>query len=664
MKTINRDLKKALKEYVNRLRKAVNLERQAEMEFHLNEIKKLSGAEREKRGRALLNLNFRITGEMLGDRHIVKVFRDKEFPENEISIGDYVLISDGNPLKFSIGGTVLEKSKHHLLIALDEYPPKWLTKRKVRVDLYANDVTFQRMLKALEKLERGESIFSIKHLLFKERLKKLNVKVEKFFDERLNYYQRKAVINALNYDPLYLIHGPPGTGKTVTAVEIIRQLVKMGKRVLVTADSNIAVDNVLEKLVDAGINVIRIGHPARVQEKLREHTLEMYVSRFPEYKDIVRIRNEINKLRNAQENYIKPIPKYRRGLSDKQILILAEYSKSIRGLKVSQIKSMAEWIKIQKRIEQLKDMLRKKLEILYKRAVESAQVICATNSSAGLEILEEEIFDVLIIDEATQATEPSCLIPLVKARKVILIGDHKQLPPTILSEEARKVLEVTLFERLMRIYGENYSTLLRIQYRMNENIMKFSSAMFYNNMLIADKSVQGIKMSDKYFTFRPPYDDTPVILVDVKGSERQRRGSTSRENIREARVATEIVANLLKLGVPPEDIAVITPYEDQRNVLRSFLRVKGLEINTVDGFQGREKEIVVLSLVRSNPHGEIGFLRDYRRLNVALTRARRKLIIIGNVETLSRDSVYKALIEYVKEYGMILSDYEVLSVSI
>ncbi|RLF64807.1 MAG: IGHMBP2 family helicase, partial [Thermoplasmata archaeon] len=220
------------------------------------------------------------------------------------------------------------------------------------------------------------------------------------------------------------------------------------------------------------------------------------------------------------------------------------------------------------------------------------------------------------------------------------------------------------FERLMGIYGENYSTLLRIQYRMNESIMKFSSAMFYNNMLIADKSVQGIKMSDKYFTFRPPYDDTPVIFVDVKGSEHQRRGSTSRENIREARVATEIVANLLKLGVPPEDIAVITPYEDQRNVLRSFLRVKGLEINTIDGFQGREKEIVVLSLVRSNPHGEIGFLRDYRRLNVALTRAKRKLIIIGNVETLSRDSVYKALIEYVKEYGMILSDDEVLSVSI
>ncbi|RLF67092.1 MAG: IGHMBP2 family helicase [Thermoplasmata archaeon] len=664
MRTKNADLKRKLKEYVERFRKAVNLERQAEMEFHLNEIKKLSGKEREKRGRALLNLTFKLTGDMLGDRYIVRVSRDKEFPENEISVGDYVLISDGNPLKFSIGGTVLEKSKHHLLIALDEYPPKWLTKRKVRVDLYANDVTFQRMLKALEKIEKGDIVFDIRYLLLKEKIREEDIMITEFFDKRLNEYQREAVIRALRCNPIYLIHGPPGTGKTVTAVEIIRQLVRMGKRVLVTADSNVAVDNVLERLTEAGVNAIRIGHPARVQEKLRLYSLELYISKFPEYEEVKRIREEITKLRELQEKYLRPIPKYRRGLSDDQILILAEYSRSMRGLKVSQVKSMAEWIKLQRRIEQLKILLKKKLEILYKRAIGEAQVICATNSSAGLDILEGEVFDVLIIDEATQATEPSCLIPLVKAKKVILIGDHKQLPPTILSESAKKILEVTLFERLMGVYGNRYSTLLRVQYRMNEKIMKFSSMMFYDDKLIADESVRNIKMSDKYSTYCPPYDDTPVVLVDVRGAEQQRKGSTSRENIKEARIATEIVANLIKLGVPPEDIAVITPYEDQRNVLRSLLRVKGLEINTVDGFQGREKEVVVLSLVRSNPQGEIGFLKDYRRLNVALTRAKRKLIIIGNVKTLSMDSVYKKLVEYVKKNGIILSDDYILSKTI
>ena len=654
----SKSLRKMLKTYVEELKDAVLLEREAEMQFHLNEIKNISGKEREKRGRAILNLKCSFKGEMLGERYLIRVHRNKEFPENEISVGDYVLVSDGDPLRFSIGGTVVEKSKHHFLIALEDVPPKRLLKVKVRVDLYANDVTFQRMLKALEKIAKEDSEFDIKYLLSVGEIKEEDVSVSEFFDKKLNTFQRDAVIKALKFSPIFLIHGPPGTGKTVTAVEIIRQYVSLGRRVLVTADSNVAVDNVLERLLDAGVSAIRLGHPARVNEKLRSQTLDFYIRKYKEYKDIEALRKEIIELRKKQEDFLKPIPKFRRGLSDEQILLLAKYSMTDRGLKKSQIKSMAEWIKLQRRIEDLKIILNKKLNMLYKKAISEAQVICATNSASGMDILEDEKFNVLIIDEATQATEPSCLIPLIKSKKVILIGDHKQLPPTILSEKAKKRLSVTLFERLIKMY-KKYSTLLRIQYRMNEKIMDFSNEMFYEGKLIADDSVRCIKMSDKYKTGAAPLDDVPIVFVNILSKERRRKGSTSRENPEEARLTSEIVANLLKLGVPPEDIAIITPYEDQRNILRNLIKVKGLEINTVDGFQGREKEIVVLSLVRGNPHGNIGFLRDYRRLNVAITRAKRKLIIIGNAETLSADPVYKNLIEYIAKNGYVLNRHEI-----
>jgi len=454
------------------------------------------------------------------------------------------------------------------------------------------------MLKALEKIEREESEFDIRYLLGLGKMKEENVFVSKFFDEKLNKFQREAVKNAMRFMPLFLIHGPPGTGKTVTAVEIIRQYVAQGKRVLVTADSNVAVDNVLERLLEAGVSAIRLGHPARVSEKLRSQTLDFYIRRYEEYKDIEAIRKEIVELRREQENYLKPLPKFRRGLSDEQILLLAKYSMTDRGLKKFQIKSMAEWIKLQKRIEELKEVLNKKLNILYKKAISEAQVICATNSAAGMDILEDEKFDVLIIDEATQATEPSCLIPLIKSKKVILIGDHKQLPPTILSEKAKKRLSITLFERLIKIY-EKYSALLRVQYRMNEKIMGFSNEMFYEGKLIADDSVRFIKMSDKYKTGTAPLDDVPIVFINILSKERQRKGSTSRENPEEAKLTSEIVVNLLKLGVLPEDIAIITPYEDQKNILRNLIRVKGLEINTVDGFQGREKEIFKCSSYKS-----------------------------------------------------------------
>jgi len=260
----------------------------------------------------------------------------------------------------------------------------------------------------------------------------------------------------------------------------------------------------------------------------------------------------------------------------------------------------------------------------------------------------------VVIDEATQATEPSCLIPLIKARKAIMAGDHKQLPPTILNPDAG-ALSFTLFERLVRLFPKA-TYMLRIQYRMNETIMKFPSEKFYNGALIAAESVKDIKLSDlvKSLPRHPALDDTPVVFIDTGGKflEKTRPGSFSKYNPEEARLVKEIVDKLVEAGLSAEKIGVITPYKDHEDYLKS--RIKDVEIHTVDGFQGREKEVIVLSLVRSNPQEEIGFLSDLRRLNVAITRAKRKLIIIGDQSTLSSHPVYQDLLEFIKKSGKIV----------
>jgi len=285
-----------------------------------------------------------------------------------------------------------------------------------------------------------------------------------------------------------------------------------------------------------------------------------------------------------------------------------------------------------------------------------------------LDFIRDVEFDVAVIDESTQATIPSVLIPIAKAKRFILAGDHKQLPPTILSEEAKELSE-TLFEKLIEMYPQN-SKMLEVQYRMNEKLMEFPSKEFYDGRLKADDSVRGITLADlnvKKPSFGKPWDDIlnpkePLVFVDTSRCrnrwERQRRGSLSRENPLEARIVKEIVEKLIEMGVKEDWIGVITPYDDQVDLIRSLLG-DAIEVNTVDGYQGREKEVVVLSFVRSNKKGELGFLTDLRRLNVALTRAKRKLIAIGDSETLAINDTYRRFIEFVKEKGRFveLSNY-------
>jgi predicted DNA helicase len=643
---------KDAKEYARYFSNLIELEREAEKEFHIKEIQLLTGKEREKRGRAILGLKAVYKGSIVGGYKVYRFGRN-DMPENhQIKVGDVVLVSRNNPLKEGVEGTVYEKGKRYLDIAFSD-PPADITRGYWRVDLFVNDITFKRMLQALSLFERGLSFFPEKIILGKGK-ELIEVREEEItpFNKNLNQYQLEAVKKALGSYPLFLIHGPPGTGKTTTLVEIIEQLTKVKKKqVLATADSNTAVDNLMERLIKKGVKVVRIGHPARVSKELIEHTLDSQVQKDEDYKKILEIERKIEEIKNIQANYQKPIPQWRRGLSDKQILELARQNKKTRGIKLSKIKSMAQWIELQNQIKKLLEEKRKIENQIIEKILSQTEVILTTNSTAGNEFLEGKKFEILIVDEASQSTEPSVLIPLIKAQKVIMAGDHKQLPPTVLHPLA-KGLSYTMFERFMDLYPFA-SYMLRIQYRMNDLIKEFPSAQFYNGELISHEKVKNIKLSEiqKKPLEDPILDDTPIVFIDTEGKfmERTRKGSFSKYNPQEAQLVKAIVEKLKEMGISPKDIGVITPYKDHEDYLSSL--IPEVEVKTVDGFQGREKEIIIISLVRSNPKEEIGFLEDIRRLNVALTRAKRKLIIIGDAKTLSSNEIYRKLINFIKEKG-------------
>jgi len=287
--------------------------------------------------------------------------------------------------------------------------------------------------------------------------------------------------------------------------------------------------------------------------------------------------------------------------------------------------------------------------------LDDATVLCATLTGLDNEVLGQRRFDLAVIDEAGQSTEPACWMPLLRCRRVILAGDHCQLPPTVVSREAAaQGFGVSLLERLAAQHGDKISRLLTVQYRMNEAIMRFPSAEFYGGALEADASVREHRLCDLPGVPVTPLTDRADEFLDTAGAgydEQREPDGESRLNPDEGRLVVRKVQALLAAGVPAGDVAVITPYAGQVRWLREQLAIPGLEVDTVDGFQGREKEAVIVCFVRSNLEGEIGFLADVRRTNVALTRARRKLLVVGDSATLGGHPFYSRLLGYFEEIG-------------
>ncbi|MCA9200021.1 MAG: AAA family ATPase, partial [Planctomycetales bacterium] len=454
------------------------------------------------------------------------------------------------------------------------------------------------------------------------------------FFAALNESQQSAIQRCMGAQDLAIIHGPPGTGKTTTVIELIRQLVVREQTVLACAPSNHAVDNLMERLIACGVKAVRLGHPARVLPAVRQHTLDLMVREHENLtlakkliKDAMALHRQADRFTRA-----KPKPGQRRELRTEAKELFAD-ARRLERQAVQQI-------------------------------LDRAEVVCAT-TSLDVQVLGDRMYDCLIIDEACQSTEAACWPPLTRAHKLILAGDHCQLPPTVVSSVAAKQgLGISLQERLVEAYGDNITSLLNVQYRMHQDIMTFSSQQFYKDQLVADASVAEHTLLDLP-QIDAGIDARAIEFYDTAGAdfvEEVEADGESRFNRREAKFLIWKLERLIMAGVTPDQIAVIAPYAAQVRLLRSWADEQPLgttlEIDSVDGFQGREKEVVLFSLVRSNPQGDIGFLKDLRRTNVAMTRAKRKLILIGDSATLAGHEFYARLIEYVQEIGAYHSVWE------
>lgn len=669
-----------MEKYISKLIELVNDERKAEISAMKNEIKRLSPYQREKKGRAINNLKGKSLGKELG-YNIIQYGR-KEIIDTEINVGDLVLISKGNPLKSNLTGTVTEKGGRFIKISLEDVP-NWAIKKRVRIDLYASDISFRRMEENLKKLSPyGKKALNILLKKYTPSKKTNNIKLNQFKDTLLNKSQKIAIENALNTHDFFLIHGPFGTGKTRTLIELIYQEGLLNHKILATGESNTSVDNLLEGLTkksdyyksEKDLVYTRLGHPQRVSKQNIKYSLAYKAEQHPMNEQKEEIQKIINEKQEIMETLIKPIPRYRRGFSDEEIIRNAKNNKSSRGIDAKTMQSMAKWLEINYEVEDYYNHIESIENEIIKDIIKNSDVILSTNSSAALEYIENIIFDVAIIDEASQASIPSVLIPISKAKCFILAGDHKQLPPTVISNKT-KDFQITLFEKLIVSHPEK-SSLLNFQYRMNEKLMIFPNLEFYDNKLFSDDFIKNISLKDlsrkslsledKKILDNKKFDskliqrinninslledsDYPFLFLDTslikRNMEEHFKDSSSVHNKTEAQLIGIIVNNYLKWGYIKEDIGVISPYMDQVEYLKNLVPV---EVKTVDGFQGREKEIIIISNVRSNRENTVGFLKDIRRLNVAITRSKRKLIIVGDSSTLKFDSTYNDLIDYCK----------------
>lgn len=435
----------------------------------------------------------------------------------------------------------------------------------------------------------------------------------------LNATQEEAVNKVLHAKDVAIVHGPPGTGKTTTLVEAVYETLHRENQVLVCAQSNMAVDWISEKLVDRGVSVLRIGNPSRVNDKMLSFTYERRFESHPDYPQLWSIRKAIREL----------------------------YARSRKG---------AEREAVRQKINSLKDRATE-LEIRINESLFSeARVIACTLVGSANRLLTGQKFGTLFIDEAAQALEAACWIPIRKADRVILAGDHCQLPPTIKAPEAlRAGLGHTLMQTIVKNKPDTVS-LLKLQYRMNDEIMRFSSEWFYGGMLQSAPEVKYRSILDF---------DTPIEWINTEGldcNEEFIGENYGRINKSEAELSIEqLKGYITKIGRERFlderiDVGMISPYKTQVQYLRRLVRNdaffkpyrQAITINTVDGFQGQERDVILISLVRANEKGQIGFLNDLRRMNVAITRARMKLIILGDASTLTRHAFYKKLYTYIE----------------
>ncbi len=636
-----RNIQEELKHLVNLLK----IEKQEDLLTYKRKMAGTTLKERREQGVCWYPVELEKTKFDSGERLLVKISRPPEHREPHMFQSGKLISLFSNAGKNHensevVSGVVNQVREHDMLMTINcDDVPEWINDGYLGVQLLFDENAYREMENALKYLikTKEERINQLKDILLGS--------AEAQFDDQypieidgLNPSQNKALNMIKNAKDVAIVHGPPGTGKTTTLVRAILHLLKDEQQLLVCAPSNAAVDLFVEKLDEEGINVVRIGHPARVTQKILSNTLDAKIAHHLDFKNLKTIRKKADEYRMLGKKYKRSF-----GYAEKEQrrLLFAEAKK---------LKEEAEHLEF----------------YIVNSILSNAQVIASTLVGANNYYLKGMKFQSVFIDEAAQALEPATWIPIIKSEKVIFAGDHFQLPPTIKSYEAAKNgLEITLFEKAIK--RNRADVMLQEQYRMHTNIMDFPNNYFYNGQLYANDRVANWKIFE---------NDKPVEFIDTAGTgffeqmEIDTKSSFNREEanllLRHFKVYLHHIELMDKMD-EIQNIGIISPYKAQVGLLKEnfdedfsdweYIQEK-VAINTVDSFQGQERDIIYISLVRSNEKGVIGFLADTRRMNVAITRAKKKLVIIGDSGTIGTHPFYEKILDYVNKIGAYRSAFE------
>lgn len=631
-------------EYFKRLQELLKTEKEEDRRSYKELTAKLSTAARRENGTTWYPIAIRDTEIGRGDYLTVEVERTTHQDIlHQLRFGmTAALFSNHDAQQNRIEGTISHISGNRLKLSLrtDELPD-WSRNGKLGIDVVFDENSYAEMENALkiapliaEKKQEGHLI----QTLLGNNIATYEERLQKFTSEKLNEKQNEAVNKILSANELAIIHGPPGTGKTTTIVRAIKVLIQQQpQQVLVTAPSNAAVDLLTEKLSAEGLNVVRVGNPARVNERQMNLTLDAKISAHHSAKEIKRLKKQASEFRDMAQRYKRNFGPAER-----------EQRKAL----------FTEARKIREEVERTE-------QYIVDDVLQKANVITATLVGANHYTIKNLRFNTVVIDEAAQALEPSCWIPMLKAQKLVMAGDHNQLPPTIKSAEASKELATTLMEKLVQWHPESV-VLLEEQYRMHQHIMKFSSKEFYDDKLLAHSTVADHVLFS---------GDEPFVFIDTAGcgfdEEQEGAGLSNPEE------ATFLLNQLQNYVQQLQDhyaannfpsISIIAPYRHQVELLKESVAAdenlrsfsSAISVNTIDSFQGQERDVIFIGLTRSNTDSIIGFLSEVRRMNVAMTRARKKLVMIGDGSTLSQFKFYDGLIEYAQSIDAYKSAWEFL----
>jgi superfamily I DNA and/or RNA helicase len=625
----------------------LQLERQADLEQYRQKVLMRSLSQRVKEGVTWYPVRLLRDYIGTGERVMIEIEKTNSIDQpHSFQSGKVVSLftnASGKPEKQHVNGVINYVRDNMMVVTLNgDDLPDWIEDGSLGVDVMFDEMSYREMDHALKKVMEADDsrVAELREVLLGEKnagYKSPDLTELKPDTTVLNESQIQALKKILNARDVAFIHGPPGTGKTTTLVECIWLTVKEERQVLVCAPSNAAIDLLVDKLSQSGLKVLRIGHPARVTEQSLSKTMDAQIAEHPYFNELRLMRRKMEQVRNKAGKFKKNF-----GYAEKEERrLLREEARTL--------KADADLLEF----------------YIVNDLLNNCEAICSTLVGSSHPVLRGRKFTTVFIDEAGQALEPACWIPLLKSQRVVLAGDHCQLPPTIKSHEAAtQGLAKTLFEKGIEKFPQ-HASMLQVQYRMHESIMEFSSGYFYEHKLIAHESV-------KHELLRPY--ELPIDYIDTAGSdcvEKQDPETLSRFNEKEAELLIHQVEKLVEsIGTSAWidekiSLGIITPYSaqvdrlqhlaEQSSILEPIHRL--ISINTVDAFQGQERDVIAISFVRSNEKSEVGFLADIRRTNVAMTRAKKKLIMVGDSATLGSHPFYSGLIDFLQERGFYKSVY-------